>query len=94
MNWKAIDQTNATYTGEIEILDNNGEIQHFTLAQTETHIIFGGVCNTGLLESGNFKLDNDFSFDENLQALVADLECYYQDGRGFQSDDFSCNDRM
>lgn len=48
----------------------------------------------GLLESGNYEIDHDVSDDENLQELIEDLKSYYQDGKGYQSDRFSCNDRM
>ncbi len=93
-NWTAQDQTNATLIGDIEFQSNDQEYHHFTIVKNDTHFIFGGCCNTGLLESGNFKLDDCFSTDENLQELTANLESYYNDGKGYQSDSFTCNDRM
>lgn len=92
--WQAQDQTDAKLMGEIEFQDINDEYHHFTLVKTDTHIIFGTMCNIGLLESGNYLIDHSFTLDENLQELMADLESYYNDGKGYQSDDFKCNERM
>ena len=92
--WQAQDQTDAGLIGEIEFQDINDTCHHFTLIKTDTHIIFGSVCNTGLLESGNYLIDHSFTLDENLQELIADLESYYDNGKGYQSDAFKCNERM
>ena len=94
MNWTAKDTTNAAYIGTIEILDSEGEPTPFELVDTGTHIVFGSTTNIGLLESGNFEKDNDFSLDENLTELIEDLKSFYGDGDGYQSDAFSCNDRL
>ena len=84
----------AAYLGLIEFEDNSNEWHYFEIFQSNTHLIFGGINNTGFIESGNFKIDSDFSNDENLQELLVDLESYYNDGAGYQSDSFACNDRM
>ena len=93
-NWKAQDISNAKYIGVLEFQSNDGEYHTFEIVQTQTHLVFGGATNTGLLESGNFVIDDAFSTDENLQELVSDLESYYNDGAGYQTDNFACNERM
>jgi hypothetical protein len=56
-------------------------------------VVFGGACNTGFLESG-FILREDYeSLDETLQELLADLECYYNEGPESVSR-IVCNERM
>lgn len=90
------DIAHAPVLGDIEFEDprEDGEYIHFTIVATDTHLVFGGVCNTGFLESGNFIIDEDFSIDENLQSLIEDLESFYRDGDGYQSDSFAHNERM
>ena len=93
--WQPQDQTGASYIGLLEIADGD-DFHVISVVKTvdNSHFVFGGVCNTGLLESGNFEIDQVFSDDENLETLVEDLESYYRDGKGYQSDNFTCNDRM
>lgn len=91
IKWEAQNIDGAEYLGLIEIEEHDVV---FTIVKTATHLVFGGVTNAGLLESGNQLIDDCFGIDENLQALIANIECYYQDGAGYQTDDFSCNDRM
>lgn len=88
--WVAQDTTNAEYLGTVEIDVGN----YFEVVKTETHLVFGNCCNTGLLESGNYRIDDCFSIDENLAEMIQDLESYYRDGAGYQSDNFTCNERM
>ena len=94
--WKAQHTDQAEYVGIIEFEDprNDGDYIYFEIVKTETHLVFGNSCNVGLLESGNYAIDPYVSDDENLQELISDLESYYRDGKGYQSDRFSCNDRM
>lgn len=80
--------TQGNLLGELEL--SNGE--HFTIVQTPLYLVFGGACNTGLLESGNYVMDLDLSIDENLYNLLEDLESYYK-GESV-SDCFACNERM
>ena len=87
--WKAQNIENAENIGILEL--ENGE--YFHVVKTDTHLVFGGVCNVGLLESGNMKIDTDFSLDENLQTLLEELEVYYADGPSYCSF-IACNDRM
>ena len=94
--WKAQNTDQAEYVGIIEFEDprNDGDYIYFEIVKTKKHFVFGNSCSVGLLESGNYWIDPDFSDDENLQELISDLESYYRDGKGYQSDRFSCNDRM
>ena len=80
--------------GTLEFQDFSEEYHDFTIVKTKTHLIFGSVCNTGLLESGSYLIDTDLGIDENLGELLQDLESYYNDGKGYQTDRFLCNDRM
>ena len=72
----------------IKMLEGNEKIQdhyigQFTLNDEETILtmirrgpvlIAGGTTNAGLIEEYEFKIDNDFSIDENLQAFVEQIE--------------------
>lgn len=87
-NWQAQNTTSADYIGILEL--ETGE--YFEVVKTDTHLVFGNCTNTGLLESGNFLLDDSFSLDENLQELNSDLECFYRGET--TSDNFACNKRM
>lgn len=91
--WESVNTDHAEYFGVVEI-EHDGGVEVFEIVKTSSHFVFGTCSNTGLLESGNFKIDYDFSIDKNLQELIADLESYYYDGDGFQSDAFCCNERM
>jgi len=93
-NWKAQDQEKSEYVGILEFQSDDEEWHDFQIIKNETHFIFGNACNTGMLESGNYLIDPDFSFNQNLAELSADLESFYNDGSGFQSDLFACNEMM
>lgn len=94
--WKAQNTDQASYVGIVEFEDprNDGDYIYFEIVRTKTHFVFGNSCNTGLLESGNYQIDPDFSDDENLSELISDLETYYRDGSQYVTDRFSCNERM
>jgi hypothetical protein len=81
------------YLGTVEFQDNTEEFHNFEIYQTPTRLVFGGACNVGFLESGYMEIDSDFSVDENLQELLADLEVYYNDGARYVSR-IICNERM
>ena len=93
VNWEVQDESNAEYVGCIEIEDNTGEFHIFEVSVNETVLIFGSCTNTGLLQSGYMPLDDCFSLDTNLQELIANLECYYNDGTHSASG-IIVNDRM
>lgn len=95
-NWKAQDSENAEYLGVIEFEDprEKDEYISFVLMKTNTHILFGGACNTGFLESGNKPIDDCFSIDENISALMEDFENYYSGYFDNIPEEFSCNERM
>ena len=90
--WNASDIENAKHIGCLEI-EGDKDGGAFEIMETKDRLVFGGFCNVGFLESGYMEKDTDFSTDENLQELVADLEVYYQDGKEYVSD-IVCNERM
>ena len=91
--WKVSDLNEAKYLGLVEFKDNKEEWHNFEILETDSRLVFGGTCNVGFFESGYMEKDNCFSTDENLQELVADLECYYNDGPSYTSY-LVCNERM
>ena len=86
--WKAINIDDADYVGIIEINDSV-----FEIVKTDKHLVFGSSTNTGLLQSGYMEIDDYFSIDENLQALIENIEIFYSDG-SLYAVDIVCNDRM
>lgn len=98
--WKAQELAGAKYLGVLEFVDprtessDDQEFIIFEIVRTKTHFVFGNYCNIGLLESGNYQIDPDFSDDENLQDLMGELDTYYRDGPHYVTDRFSCNERM
>ena len=72
-------------SNEIEFESPEGEWHSFTVIATQEKIVFGGVCNVGFLESGYLPREDYESLDESLQALVEDLEIYYNDGPDYVS---------
>ena len=91
--WEVSDVSNGKYLGTIEFQSNDKVWLNFELIQTEDRLVFGGACNVGFIESGYMEIDSDFSIDENLQELIADLECYYNDGKQYTTK-IVCNKRM
>jgi antirestriction protein len=82
--WSVSDISNAKYLGVIEFQDMNEEFHNFELMETDDRIVFGGMSNTGFIESGYIEKDG-FSTDEVLQELISDLEVYYNDGGQYTS---------
>jgi len=80
------------YIGMFEF-EAAGEFHVFEIYRGGGRLLFGSHCNCGFLESGYMDMDMDFSLDENLSELLADLECYYTDGPRYVSR-IVCNDRM
>ncbi len=80
-------------SNDLEFQDNKGEWQHFTIIATPDRIVFGGVCNVGLIESGYLEREEGETLDEALAETLADLEVYYNDGPQYVSR-IVCNDRM
>ena len=60
--------------------------------ETDDRLVFGGMTNTGFIESGYIEKDG-FSTDETLQSLIEDLEVYYNDGAEYTSQ-IVFNERM
>jgi hypothetical protein len=74
-----------TYLGPLELQDRDGEYHVFEILKTATRIKFGSVCNAGFLEHGYMVIDKYFTFDVNLQELVADLQVAIDDGIQYTS---------
>jgi hypothetical protein len=81
------------YIGLIEFQDNEEEYHNFEVYATKDRLVFGSACNVGFLESGYMPLDNNFSIDENLEELIEELKCFYDDGAEYTSK-IICNDKM
>jgi hypothetical protein len=92
---QGINTDKAKYIGEIEFQREDGEFEHFVIVRSpdKSRICFGGSCNTGFLESGYIVQEDYETLDEALQEMVADLECFYNDGAAYTSR-IVCNDRM
>jgi hypothetical protein len=80
-------------SNELEFQDGKGEWQHFHFVVTPSRIVFGGACNVGFIESGYIEREDHESIDETLQEMLADLECYYNDGPSYVSR-IVCSERM
>ena len=91
-DWSVTDVTNAKYLGLIEFQDNDGEFHNFEVMETDDRLVFGGMTNSGFIESGYIEKDG-FSTDETLQSLLEDLEVYYNDGGEYTSQ-IVFNERM
>lgn len=92
--WKFQDaEKNGEYIGLIEFQSNDEEFHTFYIYETETALVFGTACNAGFLESGYMPKDDSFSLDENLQELIQELECFYNDGYRYTTA-IICNDSM
>jgi hypothetical protein len=91
-NWSVTDISNAKYLGVIEFEDNEGEFHNFEIMETDDRLVFGGMTNSGFIESGYIEKDG-FSTDETLQSLLEDLEVYYNDGSEYTSQ-IVFNERM
>jgi hypothetical protein len=83
-DWSVTDISNAKYLGIIEFQDMNEEFHNFEIMETDDRLVFGGMTNSGFIESGYIEKDG-FSTDEALQELISDLEVYYNDGGQYTS---------
>ena len=91
--WQASDSSKAKLVGELEFQDSKGKWQLFTILSLPDRLLFGSCCNVGFLESGYVLREEGESLDETLQELLADLECYYNDGPSYVSR-IVCNECM
>jgi hypothetical protein len=90
--WTVQDISNAKNVGTLEIeTAEGGEV--FEVVATQEKLIFGGVCNVGLLQSGYILRDECETLNDTLNELVADLETFYRDGSNYTSR-IVCNSRM
>ncbi len=93
-NWQAINIDDAEYIGAVSVEYTEDEWSELAIVKTDSHLVAGGVCNTGLLQAASYVIDEYFSVDENIQGFIEDIEGYYRDGAGYQSDAFLCNARL
>lgn len=103
IQWTASELTNAkpvsAHASCIEFQDNSGEWHYFEVllvpasSNNPQRIVFGGFCNAGFLESGYISQADCESIEETISEMIADLECYYNDGPKYVSR-IVCNDRM
>jgi len=66
-------------------MDDCDDWHHFKVIATSDKIVFGSICNVGFLESGYLMREDHETLDESLQALLEDLETYYNDGQEYVS---------
>ena len=59
---------NEKYIGEYEC--NFGEESIFTIIKRDSELLAGGVTNAGFYEEYNWKYDEDFTLDENLNEFI------------------------
>ena len=64
-------KTQDHYIGQFML---NDEETILTMIRRDTLLIAGGVTNCGLIEEYNFKIDECFSIDENLQTFIEEIE--------------------
>jgi hypothetical protein len=97
--WTVSDTTEAKYVGMIEFQTQDGELHDFEVVKTTTRsktprrLVFGGSCNVGFIESGYMDMEDGEWTHEALSEMLADLECYYNDGPQYVSR-IICNERM
>ncbi len=78
--WSVVDTTKATHLGVVEFQDNKGEFHNFEVVATTDKVVFGGVCNVGLLQSGYIEIEPGEIIEDTMRELYEDLETYYNDG--------------
>ena len=49
------------------------DVIYFESDEDDKHIVYGTICNCGLIPQGCFEYDFDFSLDSNLQALYEQI---------------------
>ena len=61
-------KTNEKYIGEYQC--EWGEEVLFTIVKRDNKLIAGTICNAGLIEDYDWKLDKSISTDENLNEFI------------------------
>ena len=72
----------------------DGEWHDFHMYETPERIVFGGICNTGFMESGYMLRDNHFGMDENLIHCLCMLEDFYANGKDYETTELYLTQRM
>lgn len=89
--WTASDHSTAKYVGVHEF--EHVEWHSFEILALPDRLLFGSFLNVGFLESGFIMRTAGETEYDTLRDLIADLECFYQDGAGSVSR-IVYNDRM
>jgi hypothetical protein len=64
-------KTQDHYIGQFMLQD---EETLLTMIRRGSLLIAGGTTNVGLIEEYNFKVDESFSIDENMQTFIEEIE--------------------
>ena len=64
-------KTQDHYIGQFMLRD---EETLLTMIRRGSLLIAGGTTNAGLIEEYNFKVDESFSIDENMQSFIEEIE--------------------
>jgi len=91
--WAASNVDAAKYIGPVEFQDSECDWHNFDVMALPDRLIFGSPSNAVFLESGYILRKEGETLDETLSELLADLECYYNDGPTYVSR-IVCNGRM
>jgi len=63
------------YVGSLELSNE----RYFELSESDQYIVAGTFCNIGLIPDYLHPIDPDFSFDQNLQAFIENLQYKSED---------------
>ena len=63
------------YVGSLEL---SNEL-YFELCESNQYIAAGTICNVGMIPHYLHPIDPDFSFDQNLQAFIENLQYKSED---------------
>lgn len=78
---------------DLEFKDTNNEQHYFRLVVTADRVVFGGMTNSGFLESGYLKREEGENAGDGIQAVANELSLYYNEGPQACAR-IVCNERM
>ena len=101
--WTASDLTEAAHIGTLEVEATNEDGHPYTYdfeiiathatSTTPDRLAFGGITNSGFLESGFIEIEDGETLNNTLNELHDDLQVYYVDGARF-TNRIIANNRM
>ena len=91
-NFKA--KHNGASAKHVSTIKSSENDYFFEVYDNGDYLTFGSFTGVLFFEAGNMLTESGFSLDENIQALVCNIDSYYEDGAGFQDRDFSCRDSI